>query len=349
MAGGVGSRFWPYSRNARPKQFLDFLGTGQSLLQMTFNRFSQLIPAENILIVTNSAYKELILQQLPLIAPEQILLEPERRNTAPCIAYALHRIKTVAPDASIVVAPSDHLILNEKEFLRVIGAGLDFVSDKDALLTIGISPTRPETGYGYIQMENKDNDYCKVKRFTEKPTAEKAAEFIASGDFLWNAGIFLWSVAAIDRAMKLYLPEINALMEEGKDCWGNADEQDFINRVFPLCPNVSIDYGILEKADNVYVQGAEFGWSDLGTWDSLYGLLPKDEKGNALQYNNALMYESNNNLVVLPEGKIAIIDGLDGILVAESGNVLLICKKEAESKIRQFVSDTAERFGSENV
>jgi len=347
MAGGVGSRFWPFSRNERPKQFLDFFGTGRSLLQLTFDRFRQMVPVQNILIVSNIIYKDLILEQLPEIKASQILLEPNRRNTAPCIAYAVNRIKSMTDKANIIVAPSDHLILKENVFLDVLKVGLDFVEKNDCLLTLGIKPSRPETGYGYIQVEEGESDLCKVKAFTEKPNAELAKVFFETGEFFWNSGIFLWNLNTIDNAFNELLPDVALKFQEGKNSFNTPDEQEFINQMYPSCPNISIDYGIMEKASNVYVLCADFGWTDLGTWGSLYEMSPKDEQANVTLKCKTLFYESKNNIIALPSEKLAIIQDLDGYIVAESENVLLICKSENEQRIRQFVNDANLKFDGE--
>ena len=344
MAGGIGSRFWPFSRNNRPKQFLDFLGTGRSLLQITFDRFKQIVPTEHILIVSNVMYKELILSQLPDITEGQILLEPARRNTAPCIAYAVHRIKSLTDKANIIVTPSDHLILNNDVFVRNIRTGIEFVSKHNALLTLGIKPTRPETAYGYIQIEDGNTALRKVKTFTEKPNAELAKVFVESGEFFWNSGMFLWNLQAITEAFEKQLPEMEARFDSGADCFNTPKEEEFISRIFAACPNISIDYGIMEKADNVYVLCADFGWSDLGTWGALYDLSEKDEHANVTLKCQTAFYESQNNIVALPQGKLAVINDLDGYIIAESDNVLLICKKENEHAIRQYVNDAQVKF-----
>lgn len=350
MGGGIGSRFWPFSRKTLPKQFLDFFGTGRSLLQQTFDRFKKIIPMENILIVTNDLYADLVKEQLPELKEEQILLEPTRRNTAPCIAWAAYHIRALNPNANIVVAPSDHLILKEEEFLNAIKKGLSFVSDTDKLLTLGIKPNRPETGYGYIQIaEEEGENFYKVKTFTEKPELELAKVFVESGEFYWNSGIFLWNVNSILKAGELLLPELAAKLAPGEGVYGTPDEKRFIDEHFPACPNVSIDFGIMEKADNVYVSLGDFGWSDLGTWSSLYDLAPKDPHGNVTLKCRSLLYNSKENIVVLPEGKLAVIDGLEGYLVAESNNVLLICKKDEEHSIRKYVNDTQIKLGEEYI
>ncbi|MBO7324266.1 MAG: mannose-1-phosphate guanylyltransferase, partial [Bacteroidales bacterium] len=283
MSGGIGSRFWPASRSSYPKQFLDFFGTGRSLIQQTFDRIKKIVPVENIFVVTNQRYNDLTLEQLPELKPEQILLEPCRRNTAPCIAYAAHHIHAINPNASMVVAPSDHLILKEDEFLNSLSNGLDFVSKHDALLTLGIKPNRPETGYGYIQACHQSLDgFTKVKAFTEKPNLELAKVFLESGDFYWNSGIFLWNVQSIIKAFNEFLPEVAQAFNNGLSLFNTEKEKAFIDEMFPSCPNISIDYGVMEKANNVYVQMGDFGWSDLGTWGSLHELSPNDENGNSI-------------------------------------------------------------------
>ena len=339
MAGGVGSRFWPFSKNDRPKQFLDFFGTGRSLLQMTFDRLNQLVPAENILIVSNVAYKDLILQQLPELNSNQVLLEPNRRNTAPCIAYAVNRIKSITKEANIIVAPSDHLIIKENEFLDTLRVGLNFVNDNNSLLTLGIKPSRPETGYGYIQIEDGVSNLRKVKTFTEKPNAELAKVFFETGEFFWNSGIFLWNLKTIDHAFHSLLPDVTAKFSAGEKYYNTPEEQAFIEEMYPTCPNISIDYGIMEKAPNVYVLCSDFGWTDLGTWGSLYEMSDKGENENVTLRCKTAFYDSSNNIVALPSEKLAVIQGLDDYIIAESDNVLLICKKDEEQRIRQFVND----------
>ena len=350
MGGGIGSRFWPFSRKTMPKQFLDFFGTGRSLLQQTFDRFNKIIPTENILIVTNAIYADLVKEQLPELDSKQILLEPARRNTAPCIAWASYHIRSLNPDANIVVAPSDHLILKEGEFLAAIEKGLDFVSKSDKLLTLGIKPNRPETGYGYIQIAEQEGDnFYKVKTFTEKPELELAKVFVESGEFYWNSGLFMWNVNTIIKAGEALLPELASKLAPGKDVYGTPEEKAFIEENFPACPNVSIDFGIMEKADNVFFSLGDFGWSDLGTWGSLYDLSPKDEQGNVTLKCDSMIYNSNNNIVVLPKGKLAVIEGLEGFLVAESDNVLLICKKDEEHAIRKYVNDAQMKLGEDYI
>jgi mannose-1-phosphate guanylyltransferase len=354
MAGGVGSRFWPFSRTDKPKQFLDFFGTGKSLLQMTVDRFTPLVPAENILIVTNVQYREIVLEQLPMLQPSQVLCEPARRNTAPCIAYAVARIKAIASQkgetqANIVVAPSDHLILQEEKFVQTIAEGLSFVAKHDALLTLGMKPTRPDTGYGYIQISGGQMHVdgagtCKVRAFTEKPNLELAQKFVDSGEFLWNSGIFLWNLQAIDAAFHAYLPEVANIFAAGEKVLGTDHEEDFIQEAFPKCPSISIDYGVMEHAKNVYVLPSDFGWSDLGTWGSLYDLSEKDESKNATLHCQTKYYDSHGNIVTLPKGHMAVIHGLENYIVAESNGVLLICKREEEQQIRQFHMDAEDKW-----
>ena len=344
MAGGVGSRFWPLSRQAKPKQFLDILGTGRTLIQQTFDRFSQFIPKENILVVTNVNYKELVRSQLPQLKDEQILLEPLRRSTAPCVAYATHKIKMKNPDANFVVAPSDHLIIKEEEFIRQIKNGLEFVEGNNALLTLGIKPNRAETGYGYIQVDNKvdfnglDNLH-KVKTFTEKPDMEMAKIFVDSGEFFWNSGIFLWSMSSILEALDTHLDGVSSLFKNGHKLYNTEDEVHFINKTYSECQGISVDYGIMEKAQNVFVLTADFGWTDLGTWGSLYDNKDKDENGNVISGENVLLYDTKNCILNLSGEKVAVLHGLDGYIVAESNDTLMICRREDEQLIKQFVID----------
>lgn len=345
MAGGIGSRFWPYSRSKKPKQFLDILGTGRTLLQSTFDRFVQVVPAENIYIVSNAEYASLILEQLPELTSSQVLLEPMRRNTAPCIAYANYKIGSICPEANIVVAPSDHIILKETQFLNVVSTGLDFVSKQNALLTLGIQPSRPETGYGYIQFAGETNNLNlnstirKVKTFTEKPNLELAQKFVESGDFFWNSGIFFWSLGSINEAFNKHLPEVDQLFKEGIREYNTGNEIKFIEETYPKCPNISIDYGVMEKADNVHVLCADIGWSDLGTWGSLFEISAKSENNNVISGGMSFLYESSDCLVKLPENKLAVIQGLDDVIIVDTDDVLLICKKQEEQRIKQFVND----------
>ena len=353
MAGGVGSRFWPLSRTSRPKQFLDILGTGKSLLQQTFERFSKVIPEENILIVSHEDYKDLILEQLPGIHANQVLLEPMRKNTAVCIAYANFKILKQNPNANIVVAPSDHLIMRENEFLDVVTKGLEFTQNTNALLTIGIKPSRPETGYGYIQVngDKKGGDPAirKVKTFTEKPNHEMAKVFFESGEFFWNSGIFIWSLNSILHAFDLYMPDMNTQFQESIDLLNTPEEKDFIGSLYPKCKSISIDYAVMEKADNVSVICADFGWSDLGTWGSLYSHLEKDEWQNTLQGENIFVFNTSNCLVNISPDKLAVIQGLDDYIVVESEGVLLICKKEEEQRIKDFVNEVKIKKGESYI
>lgn len=350
MSGGIGSRFWPASREAKPKQFLDFFGTGKSLLQLTFDRFKNIVPVENIFIVTNDLYKDLTQQELPELDESQILLEPMRRNTAPCIAFATYRINALNPNANIVVAPSDHLILNDGEFTSMIADEFKFVEKHNTLLTLGIRPNRPETGYGYIQMsETKLDGVTKVKVFTEKPNLELAKVFYESGEFLWNSGIFIWNTQTILDAFNKHLPAVTNVFDQGKDKFGTSEEKAFIDEVYTRCPNISIDYGIMEKADNVYVQAANFGWSDLGTWGSLYEISDKDDMGNVTVGADTLLYESSDNMITLPKGKLAVLQGLNDYIVVESDGVLLICKKDEEQRIKDFVTDAKLKHGSDFI
>ncbi len=350
MGGGVGSRFWPFSKEQKPKQFLDFFGTGRSLLQSTFDRFKKIVPIENIFIVTNDAYAEITRQQLPELSDSQILREPMRRNTAPCIAFACYRIRAINQDANIVVAPSDHLILKEDQFIADIKKGLEFVAKNPVLLTLGIKPGRPETGYGYIQVSEENIDGIhKVKTFTEKPDHELAQKFYESGEFVWNSGIFLWNVNTILEAFKNYLPDVSNKFNEGKDLFNTPKEKEFIDACFPVCPNISIDYGIMEKAENVYVITSDFGWSDLGTWGSLHEIAEKDENNNACLNCKALFFESYGNIVAMSDGKVVVLQGLEDYIVAESDNALLICKKSEEQRIKHFVTEVKFRFGEEYV
>lgn len=352
MAGGIGSRFWPLSRTAKPKQFLDVLGIGKTLLQQTYDRFVQVIPRENILVVTNSDYGDIVLEQLPDLKEQQVLREPLRRNTAPCVAYANYKILKDNPDASIVVAPSDHLIIKENEFLKVLERGLDFVANNNNLLTLGIKPSRPETGYGYIQVNGDNNEPIvvneslrKVKTFTEKPDYNMAKVFFESGDFYWNSGIFFWSLKTIMEAFERFLPDVNNLFSEGIKKYNTRDENEFISNTYTNCKNISIDYGIMEKADNVFVLCSDFGWSDLGTWGSLYEKLEKDLNKNSIIGENVFKYDLKDCLVNVPHDKLVVLQGLKDYIVVESDDILLVCKKRDEQKIKQFVNDVKLKKG----
>lgn len=356
MAGGAGMRFWPMSTAAYPKQFIDFLGTGKSLLQMTVDRFKSLIPIENFYIVTSERYFQLVKTQVPELKDEQILLEPFRRNTAPCIAYATYKIKQICPDANIVVTPSDHLIFNEKSFEEHIRSAMSCAASNAWLLTLGIHPTRPETGYGYIQYDEQnrylpDPRISKVKLFTEKPQLELAKSFIESGDFLWNAGIFVWSLPVILQAFETYLPDINNLFQSIENDFGTEREKESVARIYAECTSISIDYGIMEKSENVNVLASDFGWSDLGTWSTLQEQLKKDENSNVLvaPNNNAFVYKCSNSIISVPKDKVVVAEGLEGYIVAVTDDVVLICRKEEEQNIRQFVTDVQIATGDKFV
>ena len=345
MAGGVGPRFWPVSREDLPKQFLDILGTGKTLIQQTFNRLKRVCPVENILIVTNRKYKNLCLEQLPNIAEGNILCEPVMRNTASCVAYAAFKIQSVNNDANMIVAASDHIIIEEDKFVKVLNNCFDVVSCNDLLLTIGISPSRPDTGYGYIQFTSKklhsNQNVKKVKTFTEKPDQELALNFLDSGDFLWNSGMFVWSVKSIILAYRKHLRDMHDIFEAGKEFYNTDQEQEFIDRVFPGCKNISIDYAILEKSENVYVYPSNFGWSDLGTWGSLYDHLTLDKYKNAIQGGKTFLYNSKDNIIKVPSNKTVVLQGMNGYIVVEDKGILLICKKENEQQIKQFAFDVS--------
>ena len=339
MAGGIGSRFWPMSRTQHPKQFLDILGTGETLIQQTYNRLKRICPEENIYIVTNDIYRELTFEQLPNLNNEQVVCEPSRRNTAPCIAYANFKIGAKNPNANIVVAPADHLILKEDEFVRVINMALEYTAQNDALFTLGITPTRPDTGYGYIQFDEVDSEIKKVKTFTEKPSLEIAKQFIDSGDFCWNSGMFVWSLKSINKAFETLLPTMHQIFTAGNGKYNTPEEEAFIKEAYSTCKNISIDYGIMEKSKNVNVISADIGWSDLGTWGSIYTHLPLDENKNAVVGKNVMLYESKGNIVNVPKNKLVVLQGLKDYIVVESDNILLVCKKQDEQEIKQFVSD----------
>lgn len=343
MAGGIGSRFWPMSRTNFPKQFHDILGVGRTLIQMTYDRFLPVCPKENIIVVTNDRYKDLVLEQLPDLKPEQVLCEPFMRNTAPCVAYAAFWIADREPDANIIVAPSDHLILKEEEFRNIMGISIRQAKESSNLVTIGIKPTRPDTGYGYIQWADVksafDEKVKRVKTFTEKPDLELAKDFIASGDFYWNSGIFIWTLNAILNAFETYLPEMYRSFAEGQGLYSTIEEKEFIRRIYPACDNISIDYGIMEKAKNVNVILGDFGWSDLGTWGSLHSHLAHDHHHNGIVGQNVVLYNCADNVVNIPNDKLAVLHGLNGYIVVDTEDILLVCKKDEEQKIKQFVND----------
>ena len=349
MAGGIGSRFWPMSRTAFPKQFIDILGTGQTLIQQTFDRLLRLAPKENIYIVTNDLYKDLVLEQLDVTA-DQVLCEPSRRNTAPCIAYANYKIATKNPNANIIVAPADHLILKEDKFVEVMTTALDYTEANNALVTLGIQPSRPDTGYGYIQFDDSgQSPIKKVKTFTEKPDLTLAKQFLDSGDFSWNSGMFIWSLSSINDSFEKLLPEMDGLFKEQKDAFGTANEAAAINSIYAECKSVSIDYGIMEKAKNVYVLSADIGWSDLGTWGSIYTHLEHDDDNNAVVGKNVMLYDSEDCIVSVPKNKLVVLQGLKDYIVVESNDTLLVCRKEDEQKIKQFVTDIKIEKGDKYV
>jgi len=354
MAGGVGTRFWPMSTTQKPKQFLDILGTGETLLQQTYKRMADICQNENIFVVTSVAYEKLVLEQLPNLLPENIICEVARRNTAPCIAYASYKIHKRDPKAITLVAPSDHLIKKEDTFAKAIHSCFEKAEKEDCLITLGIKPTRPDTGYGYIQfiksdVDEKDKRINKVKTFTEKPDAEMANFFVESGDFLWNSGIFVWSTQSIINAIEKHDPELGNLFKEGWDVYNTPKEAEFISRAYATCKNISIDYSVMEKADNVYVRSSIFGWSDLGTWGSLYTQIPQDENKNALVGKNIITYNCNDCIVQVPKDKLVVLQGLSDYIVVESDGVLMICKKEDEQQIRNFVNDVKVTKGEKFV
>ena len=346
MCGGVGSRFWPYSREAMPKQFIDFLGTGRSLLQLTFDRIADIVPHENIFLLTNEQYAGIIQEQLPVIKSNQILLEPMRRNTAPCNAWAAWHIKAINPNAKIMVAPSDHLILKQQDFKECVIRAFDFIDGNDAIVTFGVKPSRPETGYGYIQEEQPiDEFFSKVKTFTEKPNKELANLFLESGEFFWNSGMFFWSVDTIINAMTKYAPEIAEIFDNGDAVFNTADEQQFINDNYGTCPNVSIDFAVMEHADNVFVEKVDFGWSDLGTWGSIYDNSPKNRDANVTPGSKVLAFDSHNNVIAAQGDKIVVVSGLNGYIVADTPDALLIVPRNDEQKIKNYVNEAKTHYG----
>lgn len=346
MAGGVGSRFWPESRESRPKQFIDMLGVGKSLLRMTFERFLPLVPVSNIVVVTNKAYRELVQEHLPELKPSQILCEPSRNNTAPSIAYAALHLSAIDPHARMVVAPSDHLILKEDIFLERIQAALDFAGNNDALVTLGIQPSRPDTGYGYIQFGTEANPGVrKVLRFTEKPNLGIAREFVESGEYLWNAGIFVWSLQHILEAYKSLAPEIYNILEKGTPHYNTSAEQAFIDASYPATPSISVDFAILEEASNVYTVPADFGWSDLGTWASLHAEAPKDDRQNVLQGGHIMAIDTENCLIKIPSGKLAVLKDLSDFIVVDTGDTLLVYPKSKEQEIKQVAAAVKTKYG----
>lgn len=343
MAGGIGSRFWPMSREAKPKQFLDILGTGASLIQLTHQRFRNICNEEQFLVVTSEEYSALTLEHLPTLSPFQVLGEPSRRNTAPCIAYAAYRLHKVNPESVMIVSPADHIILREKEFIDTLQAAVEHAKTTGHLVTLGIKPTRPDSGYGYIQF-HRNSDYAspqiqKVKTFTEKPSVELALQFLQSGDFYWNSGMFIWKTSAIIEAFQRLMPDMAKAFEENLALFGTEKEAKAVRAIYAECPNISIDYGIMEKAQNVDVVLGDFGWSDLGTWGSLFEHLSNEKSTNVLLGGNIKTYDTGLSILKVPAGKLAVIQGLTNYIVIDTGDVLLICQKDEEQKIKQFVQD----------
>ncbi len=354
MCGGVGSRFWPYSRANRPKQFIDFFGTGISLLQMSYKRVLPVVPKENIIVITSHLYVDLVREQLPELDESQILLEPARRNTAPCIAWGAYHIFSRDPEASIIVTSSDHLITCENVFTESIEKGFDFVENHDALLTLGITPTRPETGYGYIQTGAKvddSDDILKVKTFTEKPDRELATVFLESGEFVWNSGIFLWTAKSIINALHAYTPDMAVLFDSllTSEFADPVAEKNFIEENFAACPSISIDYAVMEQASNVYVECVNFGWTDLGTWTSLYDNSPKNDDRNVTQNGRVIAYNSTGNVFAVNPEKLVVVTGLKDYVIADSDDVLLVCPRSEEQQIRHYVNDVKMLYGDKYI
>ena len=341
MAGGIGSRFWPMSRSNFPKQFLDILSTGRTLIQSTYDRFAKFIPPENIYIITAEQYEDIIARQLPEITPGNVLYEPSRKNTAPCIAYISHKLYELNPNANLICAPADHIITDEEGFRKVCMDALHFTAHIKALITLGIKPSSPNTGYGYIQFEPHavSENVFKVKTFTEKPDLQLAKTFVASGDFLWNAGIFVWQVKNIIKAFEKYLPEMNEVFETERARFNTRKEKEAIARIYPQCVNISIDYGVMEKAENVFIIPASFGWSDLGTWSTAYDIFEKDYLGNAVAGENVVVIDATQNMVHADKKKLVVLQGLDDYIIVDTKDVLLICKKEKEQEIKEYVAE----------
>jgi mannose-1-phosphate guanylyltransferase len=347
MAGGIGSRFWPMSRTAYPKQFLDILGHGKTLIQATYDRFARFIPKENIYIVTSLQYENIVAKQLPELDAANILCEPSRKNTAPCVAYISYKLQQQNPNSNLICAPADHLVADETAFIKVSLEALDFTAKHNALLTLGIKPTNPNTGYGYIQYEAQsvtDNVY-KVKTFTEKPDIELAKTFIASGDFLWNAGIFVWQTKNIINAFASYLPEMHEVFDAEKKAFNTENEKKAIEQIYPQCVNISIDYGIIEKANNVYVIPSSFGWSDLGAWGSVYENLDKDNFENAVVGDNVMIFEATQNVIQAENKKLVLLQGLDGFIVIDTKDALLICRKDKEQELKEYLAEIKRNKG----
>ena len=341
MAGGVGSRFWPMSTAEKPKQFIDVLGVGRTLLQLTLDRFKGICDPQNVWVVTNEKYADIVRQQLPEVPAGNVLCEPCRRNTAPCIAYVSWRIKKKDPKANVVVTPSDHIVVNGEEFRRVVNQCMKFTSETDAIVTLGMKPTRPETGYGYIQADlstssPRNKEIFRVDSFREKPSQEKAMEYIRNKSYFWNAGIFIWGVGTIVNAFRVYQPAINRVFESLLPVYGTPREQEEINKRFPECESISVDYAIMEKAEEIFVCPADFGWSDLGTWGSLLMQTKHDMFGNSIIGPNVSVFDTTNCIIHTMNERRVVVQGLDGYIVAEEDGRLLICKLSEEQRIKQF-------------
>ena len=347
MAGGIGSRFWPMSRTSYPKQFLDILNTGKTLIQWTFERYAAFIPKENIFVVTSEEYADIVAEQLPEIPKENIVAEPSRKNTAPCVAYISFKLLQKDPEASLIVAPSDHMIMDGENFKKITMQALDFVDKQEAFITLGIKPTYPNTGYGYIQFDSKlvAENIHKVKTFTEKPNLELAKTFVASGEFLWNGGIFVWKVKTVVNAFEKYQPEMFELFDGEKENFNTPKEKESINKIYPQCTNVSIDYAIMEKANNVYVIPSSFGWSDLGTWNSAYENLEKDYLGNAVTSDNVIVIDATKCMISAPKDKLLLLQGMDDFIIIDTKDALMICKKEKEQAIKEYVAEVKRSKG----
>jgi mannose-1-phosphate guanylyltransferase len=347
MAGGIGSRFWPMSRNRLPKQFLDVLNTGESLLQATYHRFSKIVPPENIFIITFEEYAPLVAKQLPQLPHENILREPSRKSTAPCVAYMAFKLMRRDPEAAFIVSPSDHLVADEQGFADIAQRALEFAEQHAALVTLGITPSYPNTGYGYIQYDQEpvEDNVFRVKTFTEKPNLELAKTFIASGDFLWNAGIFVWKAKDILQAFEKHLPEMNEVFAAEREAFDSDEEYSALERIYPQCTNISIDYGIMEKARNVHIIPASIGWSDLGTWNSAYENMEKDYLGNAVSGNNVMVIDATRNMVHVPHNKLVVLQGMDDYVVVDTNDVLLICKKDKEQEIKDYMAEVKRNKG----
>ncbi len=347
MAGGIGSRFWPESRTKHPKQFLDLLGTGRSLIQWTYNRFKHICPKENIYFITNQSYIETLKEQIPELDSANIISEPSRKNTAPCAAYFAHKMMALNPNANIIMSPADHLIMDERAFERTTYDALDFVAKHDALLTMGVKPTRPDTGYGYIQydVEEELDKVYRVKTFTEKPSLELARTFLKSGDFLWNSGIFIWNVKTIMNELEKYLPEMHEVFMQAKDVYNTPQEFEVISELYSQCTNISIDYGIMEKAKNVFVIPSYFGWCDLGTWESAYENSEKDYLGNAVYGDNVMVIDASECMIKVNNDKLLVVQGLEQFIVVDTPDVLLICERNREQQIKEYVAEVKRNKG----